>query len=120
MYRAHGPEAFAPSGEVEFANGVRDERERRLRPRAICAGIVSHVNLLLGEGARPVLEAEITGRPGALPRHPALLGWDAEPGRRHVCHAAERPAARSDIPQGIFLSHAAGLSSTRGCFIADP
>ena len=31
MYRASGPEAFRPVGEVEFANG--DERERRLWPR---------------------------------------------------------------------------------------
>ena len=32
MYRAHGPEAFRPVGEVEFANGVAAmSRERRLR-----------------------------------------------------------------------------------------
>src|SRR6476659_9061628 len=32
MYRAHGPEAFRPVGEVEFANSVaRHGRERRLR-----------------------------------------------------------------------------------------
>jgi predicted TIM-barrel fold metal-dependent hydrolase len=69
MYRAAGPEAFRPVGEVEFANG----------PAAICAGIVGHVNLLLGESARAVLEAEISAGQGRLRgiRHSAA--WDADP-----------------------------------------
>lgn len=59
MYRAHGPEAFRPVGEVEFANGVAAMSASGGYGRAaICAGIVSHVNLLLGDAARPVLEAE--------------------------------------------------------------
>src|SRR6202011_6374944 len=61
MYRARGPEAFRPVGEVEFANGVAAmSASGGYGPAAICAGIVSHVNLLLGDDARPVLEAEIS------------------------------------------------------------
>ncbi|HJZ21821.1 MAG TPA: amidohydrolase, partial [Bradyrhizobium sp.] len=61
MYRAGGPEAFRPVGEVEFANGVAAMAASGGYGKAlICAGIVSHVNLLLGDGAKPVLEAEIT------------------------------------------------------------
>src|SRR6202047_579883 len=60
MYRASGPEAFRPVGEVEFANGVAAmAASGGYGPAASLAGIVSHVNLLLGDGARPVLEAEI-------------------------------------------------------------
>ena len=53
MYRAHGPEAFRPVGEVEFANGVAAmAASGGYGKAAICAGIVSHVNLLLGDGAK--------------------------------------------------------------------
>src|SRR4051794_21196682 len=54
MYRASGPEEFRPVGEVEFANGVAAMSASAGYGRAaICAGIVSHANLLLGERARP-------------------------------------------------------------------
>src|SRR5664279_4007223 len=60
MYRAQGPEALRPVGEVEFANGAAAmSSSGGYGPAAVCAGIVGHVNLLLGDGARPVLEAEI-------------------------------------------------------------
>src|ERR1700741_341123 len=65
MYRAGGPEAFRPVGEVEFANGVAAMSASGAYGKArICSGIVSHVNLLLGEDARAVLEAEITAGNG--------------------------------------------------------
>src|SRR5882762_8176054 len=57
MYRAGGPEAFRPVGEVEFANGIAAmSASGGYGKGLICAGIVSHANLLLGEGVRPVLE----------------------------------------------------------------
>src|SRR3954467_12674288 len=50
MYRAHGPEALRPVGEVEFANGIAAmSASGGYGSAAICAGIVSHANLLLGE-----------------------------------------------------------------------
>src|SRR5438046_9502908 len=59
MYRAHGPEAFRPVGEVEFANGVAAmSASGGYGPAASCAGIVSHVNLLLGDGAKAAPEPE--------------------------------------------------------------
>ena len=75
MYRATGPEAFRPVGEVEFANGAAAMSARGgYGPAAVCAGIVGHVNLLLGETARAVLEAEIAAGQGRfrgirIPRH---------------------------------------------------
>src|SRR5262252_3991775 len=50
MYRASGPEAFRPVGEVEFVNGVAAMAASGAYGKAlICAGIVGHANLLLGD-----------------------------------------------------------------------
>src|SRR5271155_2985510 len=50
MYRAKGPEAFRPVGEVEFVNGAAAmSASGGYGPAAVGAGIVGHVNLLLGE-----------------------------------------------------------------------
>src|SRR5438270_3951064 len=79
MYRAHGPEAFRPVGEVEFANGVAAmSASGGYGLAAICAGIVSHVNLLLGEAARPVLEAEIAAGNGRFRGIRHSSAWDAD------------------------------------------
>jgi predicted TIM-barrel fold metal-dependent hydrolase len=79
MYRAHGPEAFHPVGEVEFANGVAAmSASGGYGPAAICAGIVSHANLMLGEGARAVLEAEIAAGQGRFRGIRHSSAWDAD------------------------------------------
>src|SRR3954452_12630565 len=80
MYRAGGPEAFRPVGEVEFANGVAAmAASGSYGPAQINAGIVSHVNLLLGDGAKPVLEAEIVAGNGRFRGIRHSSAWDAEP-----------------------------------------
>jgi predicted TIM-barrel fold metal-dependent hydrolase len=79
MYRASGPEALRPVGEVEFANGVAAMgASGGYGSTAICAVIVGHVNLLLGDGARAVLEAEMIAGNGRFRgiRHSAA--WDAD------------------------------------------
>jgi predicted TIM-barrel fold metal-dependent hydrolase len=85
MYRAKGPEAFRPVGEVEFANGTAAmSASGGYGPAAVCAGIVGHVNLLLGDDARPVLEAEISAGQGRFRgiRHSAA--WDSDPDVAHM------------------------------------
>jgi predicted TIM-barrel fold metal-dependent hydrolase len=80
MYRADGPEAFRPVGEVEFANGVAAmSASGGYGNAAICAGIVSHVNLLLGDSAKPVLEAEIAAGNGRYRGIRHSSPWDADP-----------------------------------------
>ncbi len=80
MYRAGGAEAFRPVGEVEFANGVAAmSASGGYGPAQICAGIVSHVNLLLGDGARAVLEAEIAAGGGRFRGIRHSSAWDADP-----------------------------------------
>src|SRR3981189_3645457 len=80
MYRAGGPEALRPVGEVEFANGAAAmSASGSYGPAAICTGIVSHVNLLLGDGARPVLEAEIVAGNGRFRGIRHSSAWNADP-----------------------------------------
>ena len=80
MYRAHGPEAFRPVGEVEFANGVAAMgASGGYGKAAICAGIVSHANLLLGDAAKPVLEAEIAAGNGRFRGIRHSSAWDQDP-----------------------------------------
>src|ERR1700757_2035345 len=80
MYRAKGPEAFRPVGEGEFANGVAAMSASGGYGKAqICAGIVSHVNLLLGDAAKPVLEAEIAAGGGRCRGIRHSSAWDADP-----------------------------------------
>jgi len=79
MYRANGPEAFRPVGEVEFANGAAAmSASGGYGAAAISAGIVGHVNLLLGEGARAVLEAEISAGQGRFRGIRHSSAWDAD------------------------------------------
>jgi predicted TIM-barrel fold metal-dependent hydrolase len=79
MYRAKGAEAFRPVGEVEFANGVAAmSASGGYGPAQICAGIVSHANLLLGDGAKAVLEAEIVAGQGRFRGIRHSSAWDAE------------------------------------------
>src|SRR5437764_1003480 len=79
MYRAAGTEALRPLGEVEFANGAAAmSASGGYGPAAICAGIVGHANLLLGEAARPVLEAEIVAGNGRFRRIRHSSAWAAE------------------------------------------
>src|SRR5579871_5669021 len=85
MYRAKGPEAFRPVGEVEFANGAAAmSASGGYGPAAVCAGIVGHVNLLLGEDARPVLEAEIAAGQGRFRGIRHSSAWDADPDVAHM------------------------------------
>src|SRR6202453_1341821 len=67
MYRAGGPEALRPVGEVEFANGVAAmSASGGYGSGAPGGGSGRHANLLLGDGARGGLEAEIAGGHGRL------------------------------------------------------
>src|SRR5579864_6817634 len=85
MYRARGPEAFRPVGEVEFANGAAAmSASGGYGPAAVCAGIVGHANLLLGDDVRAVLEAEISAGQGRFPGIRHSSAWDADPSVAHM------------------------------------
>jgi predicted TIM-barrel fold metal-dependent hydrolase len=95
MYRASGPEALRPVGEVEFVNGVAAmSASGGYGSTAICAGIVGHSNLSLGEAARGVLEAEIAAGQGRFRGIRHSSAFDADPEIAHMY------ASR---PQGLLL-----------------
>src|SRR6202043_2047088 len=85
MYRAGGPEALRPVGEVEFANGAAAmSASGGYGPAAICAGIVGHANLSLGEAAPAVLEAEIAAGQGRFRGIRHSSAFDADPDVGHM------------------------------------
>jgi L-fuconolactonase len=60
MHRADGPPELASLGETEFANGVAAmSASGGYGPRRIAHRIVGNVDLRLGAGAAPVLEAHV-------------------------------------------------------------
>jgi predicted TIM-barrel fold metal-dependent hydrolase len=79
MYRAGGPEEMRVVNEVAFANGAAAmSASGGYGPAAICAGIVGHANLLLGDRVKPVLEAEIAAGQGRFRGIRHSSAWDGE------------------------------------------
>src|SRR6266542_2966197 len=93
MYRAHGPIALRPVGEVEFANGVAAIAASGTYGKTrVCAGIVGYADLMLGAQVEPVLEAMI------------MAGGGRFRGIRYISASHPDEAAR-----GSSVNRAAGL-----------
>ena len=98
MYRIDGPPALAPVGETEFVNGVAAMSASGSYGLArVCAGIVGHADLRLGDAVADVLEAHLASGGGRFRgvRHSAP--WDADP-------AVLGPLART--PEGLYRTSA--------------
>ena len=60
MYRADGPEAMKPVGEVEFVNGIAAmSASGNYGPTRVAEGILGHADLMLGAAVGEVLDEEI-------------------------------------------------------------
>jgi predicted TIM-barrel fold metal-dependent hydrolase len=112
MYRARGPQEMKPVGEVEFCAGVGAMSDSgQYGPSRICAGIVGHADLALGDRVAAVLEAQIAAGGGRFRgvRHGAA--WDDDPiiGNSHV---ASGPGLHRDagFRTGLKRLTALGLS----------
>jgi L-fuconolactonase len=89
MYRADGPEEMKPVGEVEFVNGIAAmSASGRYGKSRLCAGLIGHADLTLGDRVQPVLEALIAAGNGRLRGIRDGVTWDtgnaAKFGRRQV------------------------------------
>ena len=87
MYRAQGPVEMKPVGEVEFAAGVAAmSASGNYGPTRVCAGIVGHADLTLGDRVAPVLEAEVAAGGGRFKGIRFGAAWDDDPviGNSHV------------------------------------
>ena len=77
MHRANGPEEMAPVGETEFVNGVAAIGASGLYGKQrLCAGIVGHANLTLGEAVQPILEAHIQAGGDRFRGIRHITAWD--------------------------------------------
>jgi L-fuconolactonase len=59
-YRETGPEALRPVGETEKVMALIVDAEARGITTAVCAAIVGHADLMLGDGVAAVLDAHIS------------------------------------------------------------
>ncbi len=78
MYKADGPEEMRVIGETEFVNGIAAmSASGAYGPTRIAAGIVGMVDLTLGEGVVPVLEAHFRVGGGRFRGIRHGVAWDA-------------------------------------------
>ena len=63
-YRKDGPPSLRPVGETAFVAGLAAEATRRGCATNVCAGIVGHVDMQLGDAVAPVLEAHFAAGAG--------------------------------------------------------
>jgi L-fuconolactonase len=83
MYRRDGPAAMRPMGEVEFLNGIAAmSASGSYGESRVCAGIVGHADLCLGEGVRPILEAQIRAGGGRFRGVRYMSVWHPDPAAR--------------------------------------
>ena len=95
MFKADGPEAMQPVGEIEFVNGIAAmSASGCYGPVRIAAGIVGTANLLLGEAVGTVLDAEATAGGGRFRGIRLGATWDPHD---------EIPNHRTNPPQGLLL-----------------
>ncbi|TWA99452.1 amidohydrolase family protein [Bradyrhizobium stylosanthis] len=79
MYRADGPAAMRVVGETEFVNGVAAmSAGGQYGPHRLCAGIVGHADLRLGDDVAGVLEAHIAAAPERFRGIRHITVWDAD------------------------------------------
>jgi predicted TIM-barrel fold metal-dependent hydrolase len=78
MYRADGPTEMKPVGETEFVNGTSAmSASGRYGKSRLCAGIVGHADLRLGDGVARVLEAQIAAGDGRFRGIRHSVTWDS-------------------------------------------
>jgi predicted TIM-barrel fold metal-dependent hydrolase len=78
MYRADGDPAMKPVGETEFVNGTSAmSASGRYGKSRLCAAIVGHADLRLGDGVARVLEAQIAAGDGRFRGIRHSVPWDS-------------------------------------------
>ncbi len=94
MFKAAGPEAMRPVGEVEFVNGIAAmSASGQYGNSRVAAGIIGTANLRLGDAVAEVLEGQIAAGGGRF-RGIRLGGtWDS---------SDAVPNHRTNPPQGLF------------------
>jgi L-fuconolactonase len=109
-YRSGGPHEMRPVGETEFVASVATQARERGAPQQVCAGIVGHANLRLGDAVAPVLQAHIEAGQGRFRGVRQINAWHAD----FNANLLGRPPAdlfqQAGFRQGLKQLQAAGLS----------
>ncbi|MFN7926301.1 MAG: amidohydrolase family protein [Bryobacteraceae bacterium] len=112
MYRSGGPVEMRPVGETEFANGAAAMFASGVLGRArACAGIVAHVDLMLGSRVEPVLHAHLRAGGDRLRGIRHITTWDADTSINNPDYPS--PASRladKTFREGIAVLGRLGLS----------
>lgn len=83
MYRQDAVAELRPIGETEFLNGAAAmSASGGYSECRVCAGIVGHADLRLGEGVRPILEAHIRAGGGRFRGVRFTSAWHLDPAAR--------------------------------------
>ena len=77
-YLPDGPEHLRPVGEVSFAAELGEANDREGGPR-ICAGIVGHADLRLGEGLQDVIDTMREAGRGRFRGFRQIAAWHPDP-----------------------------------------
>jgi L-fuconolactonase len=78
-YRAEGPPELGPVGETEFVARVAAEADSRAASTTrVCAGIVGHVDLTIGDRVQAVLEAHLLAGEGRFRGVRQSASYDAD------------------------------------------
>ena len=112
FHREGGPEAMKPVGETQFAAGVAAMTESGTYGRVrVCAGIVGHANLTLGDAVTPVLEAHVAAGNGRFRGIRHIATWDPDPAMLNPAYTpAEDMMDSREFRAGIAALGAMGLS----------
>ena len=88
MYRETGPVEMRPVGETEFVNGVAAMSASGIYGKTkVCAGIVGHADLSLGDGVEPVLAAHIRAGGDRFRGIRHITAWDADASVRNPAYS---------------------------------
>ncbi len=105
MYRQDGPAELQPVGETEFHVGsAAISASGHYGECRVCAGIVGHADLRLGERVRPVLEAHLRAGGGRFRGVRYISVWHPDPAARASLaspppHVLADPAFRAGFAQ---------------------
>ncbi len=111
MYRADGREEMRSVGEVEFVQGLAAAAATGLYgPAKAAASMVGHANLLLGDGAAPVLEALQAASPNRFRGIRHGVTWDPDPSIPNGRHNLEGQLSMDNFRAGARVLARMGLT----------
>jgi len=121
FHRAEGLEAMKPVGETEFVNGVAAmSASGQYGEARVCAGIVGHVDLRLGDVAREVLEAHIRAGGGRFRGIRQFAAWDPDPEVLGPLAPISVPGLYADPAFRAGFAHLAPLGLSFDAWLVEP